>query len=357
MKLFATLILIFISSALIAQLQDPIKFLESEYDFGTVKEEDGPIIHEFKFENNSTDSIRILNVKASCGCTTPGWTKEPVPPGESGFIKAQYNPRNRPGRFNKSLTITTDFNDSPIRLYIRGNVDPKPKSIEEELPTEMEGIRVKYRTFNMGRVYTRDVPTIKNFEVYNSSDSALSFENYESAEHITLEFDPKTLEPKEKGIIRVKYRGDLKKDLGFSNENVTIYTDQEEGLNTKSFTVFATVYEYFPPMTKEELENAPQLSIEEMLTDLGKIKEKTETSFTLTNSGKTDLEIRKTDPNCSCVSAELKRKVIKPGKSIELKVILDPEGRRGNQQKSVSIYSNDPRNSVQRVTIRAYILD
>jgi len=208
MKLLITLFLAISTSLLFGQLTEPIQFTEKEYDFGTVKEEDGPIVHEFKFENNSADSISILNVKASCGCTTPGWTKEPVPPGESGFIKAQYNPKNRPGRFNKSLTIRTDYSETPIRLYIRGTVDPKPKSIEEELPTDLGGLRVKYKTFNMGRVYTREIPTVKNFEIYNSSDTSISFTRYESPEHIVVEFNPEKLKPKEKGTLKVIYKGD-----------------------------------------------------------------------------------------------------------------------------------------------------
>ena len=90
-----------------AQQQEKLKFDERNYKFGSVKEEDGPVTHEFQFTNTSNDTIVVKGVKASCGCTTPGWSKDAVLPGEKGFVQARYNPRNRPGRFKKSLTVNT----------------------------------------------------------------------------------------------------------------------------------------------------------------------------------------------------------------------------------------------------------
>ncbi|MTI22046.1 DUF1573 domain-containing protein [Fulvivirga sp. RKSG066] len=358
MRAIVVFLILCLSSSVYGQLAEEITFSEKQFDFGTVKEEDGPIIHEFKFINNSEKPISILNVKASCGCTTPDWSKEPVAPGESGFVQAQYNPRNRPGQFNKSLTITTDYNDQPIRLYIKGNVTPKPKSIEEELPVSMNGLRVKYRSLNMGKVYTTDEPTVKTFEVYNDTDSAITFkQEMEGPKYISVSFEPQTLEPKAKGQISVSYNGKLKNDLGFSNDNLNFYTDQSEDLAQKSVSVFATVLEYFPPLTPEEMEDAPKLKIESTTHDFGKISKdsKVNTKFVLTNTGQSPLKIRKVDSNCDCTTAEVEKETVKPGKSVELEVAFDAYGRKGNQQKSVTIYSNDPRNPVQRVTIKTYV--
>src|SRR5687768_2955826 len=81
-----------------------IQFEKTTHDFGSVNES-GPITYEFKFTNTGSEPLVINNVKASCGCTTPGWTKEPVMPGKTGVVTAQYNTVNRPGGFNKSLTV------------------------------------------------------------------------------------------------------------------------------------------------------------------------------------------------------------------------------------------------------------
>ena len=86
-----------------AQVVKELAFAETVHDFGIINEVDGSVEHEFVFTNTGSEPIKILNVKASCGCTTPGWTKEEVPSGGEGFVKARYNPANRPGPFNKSL--------------------------------------------------------------------------------------------------------------------------------------------------------------------------------------------------------------------------------------------------------------
>jgi len=93
------------------------------HDFKTVPE--GPAAeHEFSFTNTGKEPIVISNVSASCGCTTPSYSKEPVLPGKSGIIKASYNTNGRIGPFTKSITITS--NAGVKVLTIRGEVEKAP---------------------------------------------------------------------------------------------------------------------------------------------------------------------------------------------------------------------------------------
>ena len=134
-----------------SQVLEELKFTEIDHDFGLIKEVDGPAEYQFDFTNNAQVPITISNVRASCGCTTPGWTREPVLPGETGYIKAVYDPVNRPGQFHKTLTVTTSGSESTVILRIHGKVEPKPRTIEEDYPTVLGGLRVKYRAFNIGK--------------------------------------------------------------------------------------------------------------------------------------------------------------------------------------------------------------
>lgn len=358
-SILTILVITALAGNLLAQQAQSLQFEESIHDFGIIKEEDGAAEYEFKFINNSTEPVKILGVKASCGCTTPAWSKEPIQPGESGYIKARYNTKNRPGPFNKSLTVTTDLKDQGVtRLYIKGQVTPKPKTIEEGMPELMGGLRFKYNSFNLGKVYTRDKPTTKEFEVYNSSDSSITFsEQIEGPAYIAVTFEPLILAPRQKGNIKVSYSAKDRNDLGFVTDNIVIVTDEEGDNARKSFTVYATIQEYFPPMTAEELAKAPKLVISEPVVDFGKIKqgEKTKATYTLTNEGKSNLNIRMTKSTCSCTVAKLSKDNIKPGKSVELVLTFDSTERRGNQQKSISVFSNDPKRPVQRVTIKGSI--
>ncbi len=358
MKKFLLFGLVLMSITAGAQQAQELVFSEEVFDFGTIKEEQGPVTHEFTFTNKGLDSMRIVSVRASCGCTTPAWTKEAVAPGGVGIIQAQYNPRNRPGVFNKSLTITTSNSDTPLKLYIKGKVVPMAQTVEDELPTELGALRLKYRSLNFGKVMTTDKPEVRKFDVYNASGKDITFsEKVLSPAHIRVSFDPPTLSPRSRGNLVITYDAKSKNDLGFMNDNVTFYTNEEGEDSVKYISVYATIQEYFPPMTQEELDKAPKLEIEEDVYDFGKIsKDKVvSTEFVLVNNGQTDLNIRKTKGNCSCTVADLKKENLKPGESVKLKVKFNPKGRKGNQQKSVTIYSNDPRSPAQRVTIKAYV--
>ncbi|WP_347158619.1 DUF1573 domain-containing protein [Pontibacter chitinilyticus] len=103
--------------------------LEYEYDmhdFGTVAE-GTQATFVFRIRNNGDKPVVISNVQASCGCTTPDWTKTPLQPGKIGFIRTIYNSTGRPGPFNKSVTVTSNAATPTHVLYIKGTVEPVDK--------------------------------------------------------------------------------------------------------------------------------------------------------------------------------------------------------------------------------------
>lgn len=98
-----------------------VTFTEQEHDYGTVKK-GGDGNCEFVFTNEGNEPLILSNVKASCGCTTPSWTKEPIMPGKTGTIKVRYNTNNI-GKFNKTVTVTSNAINSPrVVLKIKGEV-------------------------------------------------------------------------------------------------------------------------------------------------------------------------------------------------------------------------------------------
>lgn len=99
------------------------KFEREVHDFGNMVEGVNAI-YEFEFTNTGKEPLIIQNVRASCGCTTPSWTKEPIAPGQKGKIKAAYNSQGRPGAFNKAITVTSNAKTPTKVLYIKGNVEP-----------------------------------------------------------------------------------------------------------------------------------------------------------------------------------------------------------------------------------------
>lgn len=104
-------------------IKDQITINEEEHDFGIVSENGGPVSTDFIVKNNMNEPILINKVRASCGCTTPKWTKEPIAPGKTGKITVTYNPQGRPGSFSKTVTIMTSGNPERIVTRIKGVVE------------------------------------------------------------------------------------------------------------------------------------------------------------------------------------------------------------------------------------------
>ncbi len=101
-----------------------IEFESTTFDFGQIAyASDGTCL--FKFTNSSEEDLLINVVRTSCGCTNPEWPKDPVAPGKSGEIKVKYNTQIA-GTFQKSITVFSNAVNSPVKLLIKGVVQPNP---------------------------------------------------------------------------------------------------------------------------------------------------------------------------------------------------------------------------------------
>lgn len=356
MKRFLTLSLLFFSMLAYAQQVKSLQFREEVFDFGDVAEGGGPVMHEFTFVNTGTRPVKILSVEASCGCTTPDWSREPVSPGKTGFIQARFDPKGRPGYFSKSLTVTTDLEAGPVILQIKGQVNTEEQ--DSEMPVTKGSWGLKVSSLNVGKVFVNERNSVKEFRIINMGDKAVTVQRVVSPGYIKATAEPETLNAGQSGIIKIIYNGRLRGTYGFQSDNIEFHTDDDE-MPVKSFSVYATLEDHFPKLTAEELAAAPQLKIAETSLDLGRIRQGNLVSreIMIINTGKHDLTLKSLQPNCSCVTASASSDVLKAGESGNIKVIFDSRDRKSSQNKAVTIYSNDPRNPVQRITLTVYIED
>jgi hypothetical protein len=95
---------------------------KNSHDFGSIQEGVQATV-TFTFKNTGNAPLVLNSVKASCGCTTPKWTKEPIAPGTEGVITAIYNSKGRPGNFTKTITVKHNGDGGTEFLTIRGVVD------------------------------------------------------------------------------------------------------------------------------------------------------------------------------------------------------------------------------------------
>lgn len=105
-----------------------IKFDKTSHNFGTFSEDNPKVTCTFKFTNTGDKLLVIHQAIASCGCTVPQYSKEPIKPGESGEIVVTYDGSGKfPGHFKKSITLRTNAKKEIVRLYVEGDMLPKTK--------------------------------------------------------------------------------------------------------------------------------------------------------------------------------------------------------------------------------------
>lgn len=103
-----------------------MSFEEEVYDFGTITAGES-VEHEFTFKNTGEAPLVVSNAKASCGCTVPNWTKDPVQPGESGSLMVKFNSRGKKNQQNKMVRITANTEKGTETVRIKAFVEPKTK--------------------------------------------------------------------------------------------------------------------------------------------------------------------------------------------------------------------------------------
>jgi hypothetical protein len=334
----------FLFFVLILCAQPKMEFKTVEYDFGKVKEDKGLVSTVFEFKNKGNQPLILNNVKATCGCTTPEWTQDPVAPGKSGSIKVSYNPQNRPGQFTKNVNVFSNSEPSVVVLTIKGTVEAKELTLEEQYPREMAGLRWKSNYLSLGNMTNKEEKT-DTLEFYNSSDKDISLNIYRTPGHISISFNPVVVAPKKFGKMIVKYDAKARNAYGYVSDRIYLMIDDKND-NNYSVGISVTINEDFSKMTEAEKANAPVGVIDNNIFDFGDINEGqiVKHDFKLTNKGKNDLLIRNVKASCGCTAVK-NESVVKPDQTTDLNVEFNSRGKKGRQNKSVTVITNDPVNS------------
>ena len=339
-----------------AQTTADMAFESMEHDFGKVKEDGGLANFNFNFKNTGKVPLVISAVNASCGCTTPEWSKEPVLPGKAGFIKVSYNPQGRPGRFDKTITVTANMPNGSQILKISGDVVPKTLSITEQYPIDLGKFRMLNNNLSFVRIKNNETK-IDSLKFINVSGANVKVAFKGVLPYTTIKSVPENVAPNGTGFFVVAFDGSKVPELGFQMTRIYVTFNGEENYNF-GINVSATVEEDFSKLSQKELQNAPQIDFNERVYDFKDVTEgtKVEYTFKIINKGKSDLLIRSVKASCGCTAANPATNVVKPSSNTDLKVVFDSNGKVGLQNKTITIISNDPNSSTSILRISGNVL-
>ncbi len=332
------------------------------HDFGKIKENGGRVTHKFSFTNTGAEPMKISNVKTSCGCTTPDWSREVIPAGGKGLVSVAFDPKRRPGEFNKSVTVQSNAENSNVVLRIKGYVEKKEQTIDQKYRYEMGSIRLKQKSLHLTEIYkSADKKVSKGFtslidnflnnskntkiiEILNIATEPVKItldEKRKTPKTIKAKVIPETLEPNQTGKIYISYLPNETDSWGYVYNRVNLTINNKSNYSNR-ITVSATIKEEF---SKFQEENPPGIEfINGKEFKFGKIKqgEKVEHNYKFKNTGKSDLIIRNVKASCGCTATSPKDKVIKPGQESNIKTIFNSSGKKGKQNKSITVITNIP---------------
>ncbi len=357
-KYITTVAVVFITLGLaLAQQNGPhIAFDKVVHDYGKIKEDGGIAKYKFEFTNTGSAPLIVNNIRATCGCTSSEHTKKPVNPGEKGFVSAEYNPKNRPGPFSKTLRVYSNSAENPnVVLRIKGNVEPKPRSIADDYPRKLGPVRLDNTQFAFLRITDKE-KKLKTLKIVNDSDKPVTLDMDRVPSYMDVQFSKKVLKPGEKGTINATIFGSKINNYGYVRSRLALKINGETNPRHRIATT-AIVEEDFSHLTPEQRANAPHISFKDKHFDFGTITqgEKVTHKYEFVNTGKSDLVIRKVHATCGCTAVAPPKEAIKPGEKSFIKATFNSRGKLNTQQKTIRIYANDPESSITTLVIRGTV--
>ncbi len=332
------------------------KFEKTTHDFGQVSEEDGNVTYKFAFTNDGDAPLVVSNVTASCGCTTPDWTKEPIPPKGKGFITVTYGASGRPGPIGKTVSVYTNQGDAPIVLSIKGNVNPKGQTPEQKFPLQIGDMRLRALVLNYGNIAINNSQSTQILEVYNAGKSPLALRYGNLPKYITIKTEPASIPANTEGKLIVTFNAPVAKLYGKYEGSFGVIVNNNTATANNKITYMAVVTDDF---SKVNSATAPKIGVGTGYFNFGpfsdsKAKAPTTQVLKLSNSGQSDLLIRRIVCDNPSVSVSIPKSTVKKGEIVDIKVTVQPKKIKEVTNANLTIVTNDPVSSVRelRVTLR-----
>ncbi len=355
-KSFILSSLLLIAVAAMAQ-QPVITFQKTEHDFGKINEGDGRVSTIFEFKNEGMEPLVLSNVRASCGCTTPTWTRTPVEPGETGTITVTYNPNGRPGRFQKTVTITSNASNPTVKVYIKGEVLPKQAQPKNEYTVKMGELSLKDKTLDYGTIL-KGANLTRSIEYANQTEQDIKVEVLvnDKDNFLIPVLSLENIKPGEAGTLNVNFDAAVCKEYGPVNRKIYIAVNGERKLTDEfKIDVKANVAEDF---TNVDLATAPIVEADYQI-DLGTVKsgQKISGKGSLKNVGVNPLYIRRVILPDDLVNLSVKNSTVKSGKTTTMNATASTIQKDGTPlvagvyRRVVRILTNDPKKSNINITV------
>ncbi len=332
-RLLLTLIVAFLATVASAT----VVWDSMEWDFGTIKEVDGPARHAFVCRNMGPDTIEITRTRSSCGCTTANYTHGRILPGDSAIVTLEFNPSYRPGPFTKHVVVY--LGEARNQLEVSGKVIPVGETVGRIFPEKLGDLRLTSKTAIVGDIKQghRRLATIN---AYNASSDTLALAFQFSDPRLYVDSKPIIVHPSELTAISISIASRRSDDTGRVEMPIEVYSG-----NKKEGTITAVAQIVPANPEKVDYASAPKMRLADDRIDFSPIgKKKITRKLQVESVGKADLHITGVESMSDAVVVKKWPKSLKPGKSGEIVVVFDPTklADKGLLNSSIVVFTNDP---------------
>lgn len=341
-----------------------IEFDRKTHDFGDILVSEGAVSCTFTFKNISSHPLVIHNVISSCGCTTPEWTREPVRPGESGFIKATFSNDQGPYPFDKTLTVYLSAKeplDKPVVLRLRGVAHENRKELEELFETRLGPLGIRKTHVSIGYLNQGGAKS-DNMQIANLSNNPVTVAAEEVSEGLEITVSPNPVPAR--SIARMTYTVDLakvKKEM-WGRKSFTAKLTANGKVQKEILSFSGLIKEGFENKTKQELARAASPEVEKSYFEFGDIRKGTvtEASFTIKNKGKEPLVLHTLEGQSKALTVLSSFPItIKPGDKAVVKVKYDSSKAADSSEvvEVLSAITNSPGKPILNLFITGNIFE
>lgn len=339
------------------------------HDFGDIFTDQGSVECTFTFTNISDKPILLLQAVSSCGCTTTEWTREPVQPGKTGTVSAEFDNNDGPYPFDKTVTVYVSDLKTPIVLHIRGTAHENARPLNETYDLKIGNMGIKSLEIKAGNISQRETKS-GTVAIANVGRTPMKVEFKDVSDGLTLEVFPNPVPVKSVANLTYTIKasrerwgknwyyatpvidGKHYKAIGKvpqpekTEGGEHFYTEPNTriGIGKEEIAFWAVTKANFATVPADAKKDMANPTFSKSTVSFGKLASgaKTTLTFEYTNNGKKESEFYKLDADCSNVKVKEMEKTA-PGKKGKIVVELDTKGMpKGENIIALNLFTNSP---------------
>ncbi len=304
-----------------------------------------PVTAEFPLKNAGNKALRISQVRKSCGCTEVEFPERDIAPGDSFMVRATFDAKQM-GTFIKQIGLFSNADEQPFVLTMRGKVVDRVVDFAGNYAYQLGKLKTDIQDLEFDDINRGDRP-VQRIHIMNPTDEVLQPVVLHLPPYLTAQVSPSKLAPRHSGVITVMLDSRKLRDLGLNQ--TSIYLGERPGdkiAPEKEIVVSAVLLPDFDKLTAEQKAKAPKLEISATELNLGSFngKKKLKGLITLTNKGKSELDIRSMQMFTMGLQVSLKKSKIQPGETVKMKVTAVAAELKKSRVKTprILMITNDP---------------